>query len=149
MEENIQSVPDQADPEEENPLLFWAAYQVGTDDKKHYLGNGKGGIRLFKKKDGEGGIEEFLDKNVPADRRHLVHVHQVQGKMAIPLTEKDIEELTPKPAPLPRIPHVLGSLPIETPGLPISTLAVDGNFPPSAVDALNDIESKRKKRKRK
>lgn len=126
---------------EENPLLFWAAYMDGTDGKKHYLGNGKGGVRLFKLKDGEDGIEAFLDKVVSAKHRANVHVHQVQGNIVVPVDDPDIEPARPK---LSRLPHLFEGLPI-----PIST-TYPNSSPPNALDLMHDIEQRQKrKRKRK
>lgn len=146
MDENKEQLNDSTTPtniEEENPLLFWVAYMDGTDGKKHYMG------KVFKKRYGEGGIEEFLDQNVKdPNKRKQVHVHQSQGKIAVPVSDVDLQDLQPRPAPLPPIPKILDRLPIVQPmQIPISTLSRE-TLPPNAIDLLEEELKRRKKRKR-
>lgn len=151
MDENKEQFNDQAVPteiEEENPLLFWTAYMEGTDGKRHYLGNGKGGHRMFKRRYGKGGIEEYLDQFADPAKRHLMIVHSVQGKIEVPVDEQTLQELQPRPAPLRPIPNLIDRLPIVQPmQIPISTLSRE-TLPPNAIDLLEEELKRRKKRKR-
>lgn len=133
--------------DQENPLLFWAAYMLDKDGKtKRYLGNGKGGYRLFKTLEGPDGLNAYLDKFVHPARRPEVHVHSVQGTINVPVEDQDIQDLTRRPE-LPRQPNILERLPINIPQLPMSTLSRESQ-PPSAVEVLHELEEKHKKRRR-
>jgi hypothetical protein len=157
MNDEINNQLAPTDIEEENPLLFWVAYMVGTDGKMRYMGDGKNkerqegepNVRFFKRRYGEGGIEEFLDQNVKdPEKRARVHVHATQGKILVPISEEDLKvmQAADRPAPLPPVPNVLDRLPINIPQIPISTLDRT-TLPPNAIDLL-DEEIKRKKKRR-
>lgn len=134
--EQINDQPSEAENknQEENPPLIWAAYMEGTDGKKHYLGNGKGDIRFFKKKEGPDGIDAYLDKVVSAGHRPNVHVHQIPWKVVVPVED----DPTPQ-----RLPQLFDRVPI-----PISTM-YPNTLPPTALDQLHEYEQKKKRRRRK
>lgn len=142
------NVTDQAEPEiseEENPLLFWTAYMFVEGGKKRaYLGNGKGGFRLFKTLEGETGLNAYLDKYVPPARRAEVHIQSVQGKINVPVDDAALKELLPPT--LPKLPNILDRLPIQSP-LPIATLSRE-TLPPNAIDQLHEYEVRQKKKRR-
>jgi hypothetical protein len=148
MEEEINKEQAQTDIEEENPLLFWTAYMEGTDGKRHYLGNGNGGHRMFRRRYGKGGLEEYLDQNVDPARRHLAIVHNVQGKIDVPVDEKTLQEIQNGPTHLRPVANVMDRLLIDIPPIPISTLSRE-TLPPNAIDLLEEELKRKKRRKRK
>lgn len=75
-----------------NPLEFWVAYQEGSDGKLHYLGDGKGNLRLFKT---QGGLQSFLDKNLTPEQAAVTVMHSIQGKIAIPKADDESGALMP------------------------------------------------------
>lgn len=105
---------------EPNILEFWVAYQEDAG-LKHYLGNGKGGVRLFKSKEA---IDTFLQEHLSQPEIDRTVVHSVTGNFIVPEPEAAIE---PEP-------------------ITIKTLHLD-TLPPTAEDFLNDIRQTRKRHK--
>lgn len=138
--EDLRVQANTEDTPESNPLLFWVAYKDGEDKKKHYLSNADGGIRLFKQ---EGILRDYLKANMPADQLDMVHVHSVQGMIAIP-EEEQVKYISNKLLKAEQLPIILPNN--YTKVLPITTLAVDG--PLSAKEVLEDELKRRKRRKR-
>lgn len=110
--EEVQSVS-------KNVLEFFVAYQQ-VGNQKRYLGNGKGGVRLFKEREN---LEAYLrEKLTPFDFERTV-IHSVTGNFAVP--EPDDQ----RPAMV-----------------PITTLFPD-NAPPTAEDLLKEVVKARKRHK--
>lgn len=63
-----------------NPLLFWVAY-IKIKRKYHYLGDGKGNIRIFKN---EAALTAYLDTIATPEERGQIHTQEIQGKIAVP-----------------------------------------------------------------
>lgn len=89
-------------------LVFWVAYQE-QGEKKHYLGDGKGHVRLFKSK---AAIEAFLESALTPVELASTIIHSVTGQIVVPEPE-------PQAPPL------------------ISTLIVD--FPPTIHEQLTEL----------
>lgn len=70
--------------DKDNPLEFFVAYQIGTDEKLRYLGDGKGGLRLFKTLEG---LDTFLDGALSPEQRAKTFTHTIQGQIAVPEIE--------------------------------------------------------------
>lgn len=129
----IQSSPD---PDGDNPLQFWVAYLPGEADKKNYLSDGEGNLRVFKS---EGALRDYLKPQLRPEVYARVVVHQVQGQIALP---DDGTLGTPLPAPR-RIPEII-PLDIWTPSRkPITTLA-----PPTVPTAHEQLDGYVKRRRR-
>ena len=77
---------DETPKADENPLLFWVAYIPREDGGCNYLGNGKGGIKVFKT---ESAIRKYVESSVPPEVYETVVFHSTQGMIAIP--EEDFE----------------------------------------------------------
>jgi hypothetical protein len=90
--DNKNAVPINADAQpKELDLIFWVAYRK-AGEKKHYLGNGKGTIRLFKS---EEALREYLQPLLsPADYENVV-VHSIVGQLALPETDEPKTETKP------------------------------------------------------
>ncbi len=112
---------------ETNPLLFWVAYLPGEGEKKKYLSNGHGGLRLFKS---EIAIHEYLTGNLTPEVLERIVVHSIQGMIAVP-QEEEI--------------GIGGTLKTDEALKPIGTLAVDGA--PTAHEVLTDYIKRNKRRR--
>ena len=117
--DNQTQQPNETDPAE-NPLLLWVAYLPGEGNDKHYLSNGKGGVRVFKTEDA---ILKHLRENLTPDVFERVVVHTVQGEIVVAL-----EEGTQAP------PDVI--IPVQIPPVSIGTLARDSA--PTATEIMKD-----------
>ena len=114
---------NEQDPNEEEPALeFWTAYlPYGT--QKHYLSNGKGGVRLVKDR---ALLEEWLQRKLSAEEFARVVIHAVAANFVIPEPEPE-----PKPTPM-----------------PIQTL-YPATLPPSAEDLLESWNRNRSRKRHK
>lgn len=128
------------DPEENNPLEFWVAYIPGEGEKKNYLSDGKGNLRIFKSKKA---LRDWLKPQLRQEVYEMVVVHPVQGQIAIP----DDGTLGKVPYPVSQIPRwAPGGIPFDTltpQRKPITTLA-----PPSSPTAQELLETTLKRRRR-
>jgi hypothetical protein len=126
------------DPEDSNPLEFWVAYIPGEGEKKNYLSDGKGNLRIFKS---EGALRDWLKTQLRQEVYEMVVVHPVQGQIAIP----DDGTLGQIPYPVSKpLRWSPGGIPFDTLNLkPITTLA-----PPSSPTAQELLEATLKRRRR-
>jgi hypothetical protein len=118
--------------QEENPLLFWVAY-LPNGDKKNYLSDGKGHIRVFKI---EIAIREYLDTLRPlmsAETHSTIVVHSIQGTIAVP------DDGVPQN-------QLANPTDMQTP-IQISTFAP--STVPTASEQLDSLLKQRKSRRRK
>ena len=94
-----------------NPLLVWIAYMPGEGDKKNYLSDGKGHIRIFKTEDA---AKEHLEDHLPPEVLLNVVVHSVQGTIVVPVDDVATTsigyEVTQTPAPI----HTLAAPTVPT-----------------------------------
>jgi len=138
MDTNLQTLPSpDPDPDGDNPLQFWVAYIPGEGEKKNYLSNGKGNLRIFKS---EGALRDWLKPQLRKEMYEMVVVHQVQGQIAIP---DDGTLGAPPPQPKRRVHEII---PLDMRNLkPITTLAQ-----PTMPTAQEQFDSlvKRKHRRR-
>lgn len=95
--------------EQKQALILWVAYQE-NGDKKNYLGDGKGNVRLFRN---EEAIKAYLQSILTHEQLEATFIHSIAGHIVVP-----------EPEP-------------EQP-LVISTLAFD-NLPPNTQDQLNEM----------
>lgn len=115
------------DPEDSNPLEFWVAYIPGEGEKKNYLSDGKGNLRIFRSK---GALQDWLKPQLRPEVYEMVVVHSVQGQIALP-----------DDGTFGKIPYPVD---MRTPGWkPITTLA-----PPTVPTAQELLESFAKRRRR-
>jgi hypothetical protein len=98
-----------SDEEQKQALILWVAYQE-NGDKKNYLGDGKGNVRLFRN---EESIKEYLQAVLTPEQLEATVIHSIAGHIVVPEPEA------------------------EQP-LPISTLAFD-SLPPTVQDQLNEM----------
>lgn len=137
--DTIQPVQPSLDPDSDNPLLFWVAYIPGEGEKRNYLSDGKGHLRMFKKKKA---LRDYLKPQLSPEVYEMVVMHQVQGKIALP----DDGTLG---APLPtqrRIPKIMPIIPLD-----IKNIQTIRTFAPHTVPtAQEQLDSlvKRKRRRR-
>ena len=121
--------------EEDNPLMFWVAYLPGEEDKKNYLSDGSGNLRIFKS---EILIREYLDNNIKTlmspDMYDSIVVHSVQGEIVVP----DEGGVVTTPA--------MEYVPVSAP-LIVSTLATQ-TAPPNATEMLDSLLKRRNHRRR-
>ena len=115
---------------ESNPLELWVSYIPGEGDKKNYLSDGKGHLRIFKS---EAALREWLEPQLPPEVYEMVVVHPVQGQIAVP------EDASPRRRASLMTPLDLFKI------TPISTLARDGS--PTAQDLLESYKKRRLRRK--
>jgi hypothetical protein len=108
-------------PQSKNPLEFWVAYMPAPDNKRHYLSDGSGHLRIFKTSTS---INEYLKSVLKPAELEQVVVHSVEGKIVVP--ETDIVSETPA---------LSYSAPV------ISTLAAPTM--PTAKELLDNIEKRR------
>jgi len=134
----IQSNPD---PEVDNPLQFWVAYIPGEGEKKNYLSDGKGNLRIFKS---EAALREWLKPQLREEVYEMVVVHQVQGQIALP-DDGTLGTSLPQKR---RIPKIMPILPLDmrTFGKPITTLAQP--TVPTAQEQLDSLVKRKKHRRR-
>lgn len=134
--------PTQPNPdlEGDNPLQFWVAYMPGEGEKKNYLSDGKGNLRMFKT---EQAMRDYLKPQLPPEAYEKVVVHSLQGMIALP----DDGTLGAPPPALRRIPKIMPIVPLnmQSFGKPISTLAQP--TVPTAQEQLENLV-KRKRRRR-
>ena len=106
---------------ETDELTFWVAYIPGDGEKKHYLSNGKGGVRVFKT---EAAIRDYLKEVLTPEALDNVVIHPVHGEIIVPDdAPASIEVIDASPAP-------------------ISTLATDTK--PTAQEVLDGYIQRRK-----
>jgi ubiquinone biosynthesis protein COQ9 len=135
MDDSIGEVEEKAGIEEKedslqepNPLEFWVAY-LQDGDKKNYLSDGKGHLRVYKT---EGTLREYLKANLSPETYAMIVVHPVQGTIAVP--EDGVQQIRlTEPANIPN-------------PIPISTLAP--LTVPTASEQLDDLLKRRKIRRR-
>jgi len=65
----------------EDGFVLYVAYVNGEDEKKHYLGDGKGNVRIFKT---ETLLREHIRPLLSPDKYESVIIHPVICKLAIP-----------------------------------------------------------------
>lgn len=136
---SVQPIQPSPDPDGDNPLQFWVAYTPGKGDKKNYLSDGKGNLRMFKS---ESALRQWLEPQLRPEVYEMVVVHPVQGKIALP---DDGMFGTPPPAAR-RIPKIMPIVPLDMRNLkPITTMAP--NTVPTAQEQLDNL-IKRKRRRR-
>ena len=116
--------------QEPNPLEFWVAY-LQDGNKKNYLSDGKGHLRVYKT---EGSLREYLKANLSLETYAMIVVHSVQGTIAVPEDGVVQLQLT--------APYIPNSKPI-----PISTLAP--LTMPTASEQLENLQKRKKIRRRK
>ncbi len=130
------------EPDGDNPLRFWVAYIPGEGEKKNYLSDGQGHLRVFKS---EEALRTWLKPQLRQEVYEMVVVHPVQGKIAVP--DDGTPGKTQQPArKLPR--WSPGGFPLDMRGLkpmpmPITTLA-----PPTAPTAQELLDNHLKRRRR-
>lgn len=139
--DTTQPVQPSPDPDGDNPLQFWVAYIPGESEKKNYLSDGKGNLRVFKSEDA---LREYLKPQLRPEVYEMVVVHQVQGKIALP---DDGTLGTPPPTPR-HIPKIMPIVPLDmrTLGKPIMTMAP--HTVPTAQEQLDYYAKKRQRRRR-
>ena len=115
------------DPDGDNPLQFWVAYIPGEGNKKNYLSDGKGNLRIFKS---EEALRKWLQPQLRQEVYEMVVVHPVQGKIALP----DDGTLAVAPPPL-VMPNLKPMTTLAAPSLP-------------TVQELLDSHVKRRRRRR-
>lgn len=109
--------------DDETPLEFFTAY-LPKGNLKHYLSNGKGGVRLFKDR---AILEAWLQEKMSAEDFARVVIHPVAANFVVPEPEQDPE-------------------PVKPLTMPIKTLYPATN-PPTAEELLADWNKKRKRHK--
>jgi len=117
---------------ESNPLEFWAAYIPDEGEKRNYLSDGKGHLRIFKS---ESALREWLKPQLSPEVYEMVVVHPIQGTIAIPEQDAPPQRRTSLMTPLD-----LSKI------TPISTLARDGL--PTAQDLLESYKKRRLRRRK-
>lgn len=124
MDNVVQEIKD-TETEIKNPLEFWVAYKRDKDNHCHYLGDGRGNIRLFKTKET---ILEYLGTRLKPEEFKELTIHSIRGTIAIPEIPKEANNIL----------------------VPISSLS--STTVPSAMELLRNIENgkaaKRRIRKR-
>lgn len=137
--DTTQPVQPSPDPDGDNPLQFWVAYIPGEGEKKNYLSDGQGHLRIFKS---EIALREYLKPQLRTEVYEMIVVHEVQGQIALP---DDGTFGTPPPAPH-RIPEIMPIIPLDMRNLkPIMTMAP--NTVPTVQEQLDSLV-KRKRRRR-
>jgi hypothetical protein len=135
MDDSIKAIVVEEEKEEgiqdSNPNLleFWVAY-LPDGDKKNYLSDGKGHLRVYKT---EGAIHDYLKVNLSPEIYAMIVVHSVQGTIVVP--EDGVQQLQLT------APYLPNSKPI-----PISTLAP--LTVPTASEQLANLLKRRKIRRR-
>ena len=76
----------------DDPLTLWLAYQNGADGLKHYLGDGKGNIRLFKT---ETALREYLIPLLTPEQMEITVIHHVGVMFAVPEMEQQEQIIMP------------------------------------------------------
>ena len=129
------------DPDGNNPLEFWVAYMPGEGEKKNYLSDGKGNLRVFKS---ERVLREWLKPQLSPEVYEMVIVHSVQGNITLPEDgtfgappNLILPQDSRKPAPLDL--SKLNITPIQTLALPTI---------PSAQEQLDYFAQHRRRRRR-
>ena len=137
---NANTIPN-PDPDGDNPLEFWVAYIPGEGEKKNYLSDGKGNLRVFKS---ESALREYLKPQLRPEVYEMVVVHPLQGKIALP----DDGTIHTNPQRINRLPRWSpGDVPFDMRNLkPITTLVQP--TVPTAQELLADYQRRQKKRRR-
>lgn len=132
----IQPSPD---PEGDNPLQFWVAYIPGEGEKKNYLSDGKGNLRMFKS---ESVLREWLKPQLRPEVYEMVVVHSVQGQIVLP----DDGTFGEPPPQKQRIPKIMPILPVDMQNIkPITTMAPF--TVPTAQEQLDSLVKRRRRRR--
>ena len=133
---SMQPIQSSPDPDGDNPLQFWVAYIPGEGEKKNYLSDGKGNLRVFKN---ESALREYLKPQLSPEVYEMVVVHQVQGQIALPDEGTfSTSLLTPK--------YVSDVLPLDMRNLkPITTMALP--TVPTAQEQLDSLVKRRRRRR--
>lgn len=128
---SVSPIQPSPDPEGDNPLQFWVAYIPGEGEKKNYLSDGKGNLRMFKS---ESVFREWLRPQLRPEVYEMVVVHSVQGQIVLP-DDGTLED---------RIQSIPESTPLYMQSLnPITTMAQ-----PTAPTAQEQLDSLIKRRRR-
>lgn len=129
--------------EERNPLEFWVAYIPGEGDKKNYLSDGKGHIRVFKT---EQAINDYLCDNLRPEVLEMVVVHPIQGQIAVP------EDETPPAAPkiitldqITSLPSIFPEINMDLSSVASITTLAPPSFP-TAMELLDNYKKRGRKR---
>lgn len=118
---------------EVNPLTFWVAYLPGENDKKNYLSDGQGHLRVYKT---EGAMREFLKANLPPATYEMVIVHSVQGEIVVP------DDAPPDSKTIP-----LSNINGENVSTPTSLMLLHTLAAPTVPTAIDQLENELKRRK--
>lgn len=137
--DSMQPLQPSPDPDGDNPLQFWVAYIPGEGEKKNYLSDGKGNLRMFKS---EQVLREWLKPQLRPEVYEMVVVHSVQGRIALP----DDGTLGAPPPQKRRIPKIMPIVPLDMQTLrPIMTMAP--NTVPTAQEQLDSLVKRRRRRR--
>lgn len=129
----LQSSPD---PDGDNPLQFWVAYIPGEGEKKNYLSDGKGNLRMFKS---ESVLREWLKPQLSLEVYEMVVVHSVQGQIVLP-DDGTVGDPLPQKRSVPEI------IPLDMRNLkPITTMAAP--TVPTAQEQLDSLINRRRRRR--
>lgn len=137
--------PSTPDPDGNNPLQFWVAYIPGEGEKKNYLSDGKGNLRVFKS---EEALRGWLKPQLRPEVYEMVVVHPVQGMIALPDDGTNTRTGGRHPQPLRKFPRWSpGDVPLDMRDLkPITT--VEPPTLPTAQEMLDDYFKRRRRRHR-
>ena len=137
-QQQAQPSPD-PNPDEANPLQFWVTYIPGEGEKKNYLSDGKGNLRLFKSEDA---LRKWLKPQLRKEVYEMVVVHPLQGMIALP----DDGTLGAPPPQKQRVPKIMPIVPLNMQNLkPITTLAQETL--PTAQEQLDSLVKRRRRRR--
>ena len=94
---------------ENNELIFWVAY-LPEGDKKKYLSDGQGHLRVFKT---EEATREHIKPLLSEEDYTRVMVHEIEGRITVPMDEVKPDEPviihTLAPATMPTAMEMLAS----------------------------------------
>lgn len=137
----------QENSDETNPLLFWVAYvpmpQADGSEKKNYLSDGKGNLRMYKS---EEKMREYLIENTSPEFYKNIVVHSVQGQIVVPLHENELPKFFSSQKGIAPIPVIMPELEIGN-LQPLQHLHPDV-APPTALEQLNELTKRKRKRRR-
>lgn len=136
---SVPPIQPSPDPDDDNPLQFWVAYIPGEGEKKNYLSDGKGNLRMFKS---ESVLREWLKPQLRPEVYEMVVVHSVQGQIALP----DDGTLGAPPPQKRRIPKIMPIVPVDIQNSkPITTMA---RFTvPTVQEQLDNLVKRRRRRR--
>ena len=143
---SVPPIQPSPDPEGDNPLQFWVAYIPGDGEKKNYLSDGKGNLRMFKS---ESVLREWLKPQLRPEVYEMVVVHSVQGQIVLPddgtfgdPPPHNSQSLREKQ----RIPKIVPIVPVDMQNIkPITTMAPF--TVPTAQEQLDSLEKRRRRRR--